>query len=139
MYGVLVDVLQQGGGGGTRQPRLGVAHGRRRIAVHGAEVALAVDQRQAHGEVLRQAHHGVVDRAVAVRVVLTHDVADHARRLAVRPVPVVAGLLHGVEDAAVHGLQPVAHVRPRPRTAHAHGVIQVGGFQLPLYGDLWAV
>src|SRR3546814_9627007 len=55
--GVLVDVLQQGVAGGTRQPRLGVAHGRRRIAVHGAEVALAVDQRQAHGEVLRSEEH----------------------------------------------------------------------------------
>ena len=59
---VLVDVGEQRVGG-LGQARLGVAHGRRRIAVHRAEIALAVDQRQAHREVLRHAHHGVVDRA----------------------------------------------------------------------------
>ena len=65
------------------QARLGVAHRRRRIAVHRAEIALPVDQRQAHREVLRHAHQRVVDRLVAVRVVFTHHVADDARRLAV--------------------------------------------------------
>ena len=59
---VLVDVGEQRFGG-ARQARLGVAHGRRRIAVHRAEIALPRNQRQAHGEVLRHAHHGVVDRA----------------------------------------------------------------------------
>src|SRR2546428_9456636 len=37
------------------QAHLGVAHCRRGIAVHRAEVALSVDQRVAHAEVLRQA------------------------------------------------------------------------------------
>ena len=41
---------------------LGVAHRRRRIAVDRAEIALPVDQRHAHRERLRHAHHGVVDR-----------------------------------------------------------------------------
>ena len=75
--GVLVDVVQQQHGG-LGQPRLGVAHRRRVIAVHRAEIALPVDQRHAHGEGLRHAHHGVVDRGVAVRVVFAHHVADHA-------------------------------------------------------------
>ncbi len=38
------------------QARFGVPHGRRRIAVHRAEVSLPVDQRVAHVEILRQAH-----------------------------------------------------------------------------------
>ena len=62
----LVDVGQQL----VREPRhahFGVAHGRRRIAVHRAEVALAVDQQVAHRERLRHAHDGVVDRHIAVR------------------------------------------------------------------------
>ena len=59
---VLVDVGEQRVGD-LGEPRLGVAHGRRRIAVHRAEVALPVDQRQAHREVLRHAHQRVVDRA----------------------------------------------------------------------------
>ncbi|MEH2501692.1 hypothetical protein V1290_000503 [Bradyrhizobium sp. AZCC 1578] len=30
----------------------------------------------------------------------------------------------------MHGLQPVARVRQRPRHDHAHGVIEVGAFHL---------
>ena len=44
---VLVDVGEQRVGG-PGEAGLGVAHRRRRVAVHRAEVALAVDQRQAH-------------------------------------------------------------------------------------------
>ncbi len=85
---VLVDIVQQQGGG-AGQPHLGVAHRRRVIAVHRAEIALPVDQRHAHGEGLRHADQGVVDRGVAVRVILTHDVADDAGRFAIRPCPAV--------------------------------------------------
>ena len=58
---LLVDILEQRVGG-ARQARLGVAHRRRRIAVHRAVIALPVDERHAHGEILRHAHHRVVDR-----------------------------------------------------------------------------
>ena len=58
---VLVEIVEQRVGD-AGEPRLGVALGRRRIAVHRAEIALAVDQRQAHREVLRHPHHRVVDR-----------------------------------------------------------------------------
>ena len=81
--GVLVDVVAEQLLGQPGEADLGVPHGRRRVAVDRAEVALAVDQGVAHGEVLRHADRGVVDRLVAVRVVLTHDVADDARRLLV--------------------------------------------------------
>ena len=40
--------------GNFRQPRFGVPHGRRRIAVDRAEISLAVDERVAHVEILRQ-------------------------------------------------------------------------------------
>ncbi len=131
--GVLVDVVQQQRGR-ARQPHLGVAHRRRRIAVDRAEIALPVDQRHPHRERLRHAHHGVVDRRVAVRVVLAHHVADHAGRLAVRPVGGVAGVLHAEQDAPVHRLQPVAGVRQRARHDHAHGVVEVGAAHLLLEG-----
>ena len=127
--GLLVDVVEQRLGG-LGQARLGVAHGRRRIAVHRAEIALAVDQRQAHREVLRHAHHRVVDRLVAVRMVFAHHVADDAGGLAERVRRIVAALLHRVEDAPVHRLQPVAHVGQRPAHDHAHRVIEVGAFHL---------
>ena len=117
------------------QADLGVAHRRRRVAVHRAVIPLPVQQRQAHGKILRHAHHGVVDRGVAVGVILAHDVADHAGRLAIGLVPVVAALVHREEDAAMHGLQPVAHVGQRTADDHAHRVIEVGAFHLLLDGD----
>ena len=112
------------------QPHLGVAHRRRVIAVDRAEIALPVDQRHPHGEGLRHAHHGVVDRGVAVRVVFAHDVADDAGGFAIGLVGRVAGLVHAEQDAPVHRLQPVARVRQRARHDHAHRVIEVGAAHL---------
>ena len=98
---VLVDVLEQFHGR-PAETAFGVAHGRRRIAVDRAEIALPVDQRQAHGEILRHAHQRVVDRLVAVRVIFAHHVADHARRLHVFLVGRMPVLVHrdrGCADA----------------------------------------
>ena len=131
---VLVDVGQQRVGD-LGEPGFGVAHRRRRIAVHRAEIALPVDQRQAHAEVLRHADQGVVDRGIAVRVVLAHHVADDQRRLAVRPAEIVAGVAHGVEDAPLHRLEAVAHVGQRAADDHAHGVIEVAALHLLLDRD----
>ena len=88
------------------------------------EVALPVDERVAHRERLRETNQRVVDRDVAVRVVRAHHVADHARALEARPIRLQAGLVHRVEHAAVHRLQPVADVRKRPRDDHAHRVVE---------------
>ena len=45
----------------------------------------------------------------------------------------VAVLVHRVEDAPMHGLQAVAHIRQRARHDHAHRVIEVAA--LHLVGD----
>ena len=108
-----------------RQPDLGVAHRRGVVAVDAAEVALAVDQHVAQAEVLRHAHDGVVDRLVAVRVVLADHVADDARALLVGAVPVVVQLVHREQHAPVHRLQAVARVGQRAADDHAHRVIEV--------------
>ena len=68
------------------QPRLGVAHRRRVIAVDIAEIALPVDQRVADGEILGEADQRVVDRLVAVRMEVAHHVADDLGRLLERLV-----------------------------------------------------
>ncbi len=112
--GILVDAAQQRLGD-LGQPRLGVAHGGGVIAVDIAEVALALDQRIASGEFLCQAHQGVIDRLVAVRMVLADHVADHARALLEGAVGVEPQLAHGVEQPAMHWLQAVAHVGQRAR------------------------
>ena len=132
--GVLVDVREQR----VRdlgEAHLGVAHRRGRIAVDRAEIALAVDQRQAHGEILRHAHQRVIDRLVAMGMILADDVADHAGGLAIRLVPLVAGLVHRIEDAAVHRLEAVARIGQRARHDHAHGVVEIGPLHLLDDGD----
>ena len=131
---VLVDVLEQRHGG-PGQPAFGVAHGRRRIAVDRAEIALPVDQRQAHGEILRHAHQRVVDRLVAVRMVFAHHVADDARRFDVFLVGRVPLLVHRIEDAPMHRLEAVARIGQRTRHDHAHGVIEVAALHLLADGD----
>jgi hypothetical protein len=116
-------------------PALGVPHGRRRIAVDRAEVALAVDEHVAHREVLGHADQGVVDRGVAVRVILADDVADHAGALQVRPVPDVVQALLGEQDPAVHRLHAIAGVGQRAGDDDAHRVVHERGAHLLFDGD----
>ncbi len=132
--GVLVDVPQhlhrQRG-----QAALGVPHGRGRVVAGRAEVALAVDQRHPHRPGLRHPHQRVVDRAVAVRVVVAHDVADDPRALeeaAVGPEPAV---VHRVQDAGVHRLEAVPHVGQRPPDDDRHRVVDVAALHLVLDVD----
>ena len=109
----------------ARHAHFGVTHGGRRVAVHRAEVALAIDQHVTHGKRLRHAHERVVHGVVAVRVVFADDVADDACRFLVGLVPVVSELAHGVQDAPVHGLQAVADIGQRAADDDAHGVVEI--------------
>ena len=132
--GVLVDVADHLHGQ-RRHPALGVPRGRGRVVARAAEVALAVDERVAHRPVLHQAHEGVVDGGVAVRVVLAHDLADDARALVVPAVGPVAAVVHRVDDAAVHRLEPVAHVGQRAADDDRHRVVDVAALHLGVEVD----
>ena len=122
--GFLLDLLQHFVGE-AREAAFGVAHRRGAVAVERSEVAGAVDQRIAQRERLRHAHQRLVDRAVAVRVVVAHHVADHLRALAVLGVGGQVLLPHRVEDAALHRLQAVAHIGQRARGDDRQRVIQI--------------
>jgi len=100
---VVVEIVEQRVGD-AGEPSLGVAVGSGRIAVHRAEIALPIDQRQAHRKILRHPHHRVIDRELAVRVVLADHVADYASGFAITAVPLVAVDLHRIEDAAMDRL-----------------------------------
>ena len=84
----------------------------------------------AHVELLRHADQRVVDRRVAVRVVVAHRLADDLGALAVGAVAGQPHLLHREQDAAMRRLQPVADVGQRAPDDHAHGVIQVRALHL---------
>ena len=130
---VHVDVAQHLGGQ-PGQPGLRVPHRRRGVVVDRAEVALAVDERVAHGELLRHADERVVDRRVAVRVVVAHHVADDAGALRVRPGRAHPALGHREQDAPVDRLEPVADVGQRPAHDDGHRVVEVGRAHLVLEG-----
>ncbi len=132
---VLVDVGQHLFGD-EGQASLGVAHGRRVVAVDRAKVALAVDQHVAEAEVLGHADHRLVDGGVAVGMVLAQDLADDAGALFVGLVGPQAQVVHGVQDAAVDRLEAVAHVGQGAGDDDAHGVVEVGALHLLVDVDL---
>ena len=57
---------------------------------------------------------------------LADDVADGARGLLVLGAGRQPELAHGVDDAALHGLQAVAKMRQRAIEDHVHRVVEVG-------------
>ena len=126
---VLVDIGQKIGRR-RRHAHLGIAHRRRVIPVHRPEIALTVQKRQRHREILRHAHQGFVDRAVAMGVVLAHHIAHGPRRFAVGLVMGIAGLMHGKEDAPMHRFQPVAQIGDRAGDDDAHRVVDERGLHL---------
>src|SRR5690606_22860500 len=75
------------------------------------------------------------DRAVAVRVVVAHDVADDAGALVEPAVGAVPAVVHGVEHAAVHRLQAVADIGQRARHDDAHRVLDVAALHLGVEVD----
>ena len=83
---------------------LGITVCCRRVAVHGTEVAVTVDQRIVQRERLRHTHHRVVNRCVAVRMIPAEHITDGRCRLAVGLVRGQAVLVHRVQDAAVYRL-----------------------------------
>ncbi len=121
---ILVEIVEQRVGD-LLQPRFGITHRGGRIGVHAAEVALAVDQRNAHRPALRHSGEGIVDRAVAMRVIVTHHVTDDLRALAIGTPGDEPAFLAGEEDATVNGLQAVAHIGQRAAHDHAHRVIEI--------------
>ncbi len=121
---VLIDVGQHLAGN-AGHAALGVAHGRGRVAVYGAEVALAINHGIAHAEGLRQPHHGVVDGRVAVRVIHAHGLTDHLGALGVLLVEFEPHAMQGVKNSAMHRLEAVSNVGERTANDDRHGVVEI--------------
>ena len=110
---------------------LGVPRGRGAHVAGGAEVALAERERVPQRPRLHEADEGVVDRRIAVRVVLTHHLADDAGALRERLVGTEPAVVHAVDHPAVHGLQSVAHIGQRAADDDRHRVVEVASAASP--------
>ena len=111
--------------GNFGEARFGVPHGRGRIAVDGAEISLAVDERVAHVEILREANERGIDDRFTVRMIIAGSVAADFGAFAVAAIGGQAEIVHGHQDAALHGLEAVAHVGESAGDDDAHGVVEI--------------
>ena len=96
----------RGRGGGEAGLRIAVGGRRVRVLLraNAAPVALTIDERHVEHEALSHANHRVVDRRVAMWVVVTDHVANRQGRLLIRPTRAATKLVHRVDDAALNGL-----------------------------------
>ncbi len=131
---VLVDLAEHLHGSGA-QAALGVAVGGRGI-IQAAEVAVRIDEGDVAPERLAHPGERVVDRAVAVGVVLAHRLADHACTLAVWAVGAQAHGRHRVQDPALHRLEAVTDIGDRPAGDHRQRVGEERLAQLLGYRNL---
>ena len=81
------------------------------------------------------AYHGHVNRLVAVGVEAAQNVADDPRRLAVWPVATQPHVVHGVEDAPLHRLEPILDAGQRPVGDGLDRVLEVGLLQVGGQGN----
>jgi hypothetical protein len=86
--------------------------------------------------VLDQTNQGVVDRGIAVWVVLTHDITDDARTLAELLVWTVAAIEHRVNDTTVNRLHAVSNIWKGATNDNAHRVVEVASLHFDLEVDL---
>ncbi len=97
---------------------------------------MAIHQRHAHREVLGHAHQGVIDRRIAMGVILAQHLTDDAGTFAVGAVAGETQLVHRIKNAAMHGLEAVAGVRQGPAHDDAHRILHVGARHLVAQVDL---
>ena len=138
IHGLFIEVAQQFHGR-FGQARFGVAHCCGGVAVNRAEVAMAIDEWNAHGKILREANHGVVHGGIAMRVIFANNIANRAGRFAMRPIRGDAAVVHRVQDSTMHGLQAIANVRQGARNNNAHRIFEERGAHLMAeFGLLYA-
>ena len=124
IHRVFVDVGQQLLGD-IGHARFGVPVSRRRIAIDRPKVALAINQRIAQRKRLRHADHRVVNRGIAVGVIIAEHLTDYLGALHMLAVVQQSHVVHGVQNAAMHRLQAVAHIGQRAPDDDRHRVVEI--------------
>ena len=106
--------------GNRRQTRFRVTHGRRAIAVDGPKIALSINQRVAHVEVLRHADQGRVYHLLTVRVIVTGSITGDFGAFAMWFAGIQIQIVHGYQYSAIGRLEAVANIRQSPVGDHRH-------------------
>ena len=109
-----------------------VTHGRSRVAVHRAEVALPVHERTTHVPILCHTHQCAVNRTVSMWVILTEHLTDNTGRLTRGLVMRISQTKHTIQYAPVNRFKPVTYVRQSSCHDYRHGVVYIGGFHFLL-------
>ena len=129
--GLLLQVVHHGFAH-EAEPCLGVSHGSGAVAIDAAEVALAVNKRVAHSPFLSHADEGHIDRAVAMRVILTEHLAHDTGTFLIRAAVEIAKFAHAVQNAAVNRLEAVPDIWQGTGYDDAHRVVDVALLHLLL-------
>ena len=125
VHDILVQIRQQRLLAHLLKPGFCITHGRRPVALDGAEITVTVHQRQAFFKLLAHNHQRLIDGAVPMRMVFTHGVSHDTGAFPVRPVAADPQLVHIVEGTPLHRLQSVPHIRQSPGHDDAHGIIDI--------------
>ena len=96
-----------------RHTCFGISHCRSTVTIHGAEVAVSVNQYSPHIPWLCHVYKRTVNGRVTVRVIFTHGVTDNTRTFLVRFVRTVIHFIHGEQNSALYRLQSVTNIRKR--------------------------
>ena len=125
VHGLLVQIRQEGL---SRLVHLafGIPVGGRPVPIHGAEISVSHNQRDAHGEVLGHANDGFVDGGISVGMVVADDFTYHLGALVQAAGAGEAPAEHGIEDAAGAGLQSVPYIGDGAAHVGGDGVLEVG-------------
>jgi hypothetical protein len=73
---------------------------------------------------LGHVHEGRINHRFAVRVIVTAGIAANLRALAVLPVWEQRQIVHGVENSALRGLEPITRIGQCARDDDRHRVIE---------------
>ena len=91
---------------------------------------MSIHHGDSQAEVLSQAHECVINRTIAVRVKLSHDLAHYAGGLDVSLFWGEPHLGHLVDDATLDGFEAVSRVGEGPGVDDRIGVFQEGALHL---------
>ena len=124
--GIFIDVCKHLHGN-LAQTCLCITHGRRAVSIHRTKVSMTVYQRISGGPVLCHINKCSIDRAVSMRMIFTHGIADDTCTFSVWLVRSVVQLDHRIQHSTLYWLKSISYIWKSTGRNNAHGIIDIGG------------